>query len=606
MRNSFRMIDGGAGNVCSDAQFDGLSIETVNSRNSHVAASDKIKPKKPLCTLTSSTAEEVVEEIKQKFRRQGVLDPALEMTLDDAVAQFHQADPPEVLIVFATATMLNNTLIHFRTKPDLSQNDIGCYARSSGDLLLGNGEEIHHFMDSTCIFYHPFSWRYMAMRMEGLRLQWELEYEGVTKEAAYAHVAAQAYPTDSTQEFITFADIVYNAGTRIVDKQATGITSVPSSTRFSGYYQQDRIGLPDQAFDMAPYAYSEDAQAVRKIETGSSMSASEQMDSMPIFIVQKSLASRAPYYNGEDRTDEGSVRLKLYEAVTAFTINEFDHFFVKSPFLRDIALEQNQRYYTHQERTCFTAAEVYAYAAQNIVPAMWSVDEWFEHRVGSRFGKLMYGGKDIGFCCQYSTSDETSHHLASSCANGSGHWNGLMTGVEAFVRPSSEETYFENGPEIQVGFTCATSENPYVTCKIDYEAHAVAVAEFGFRLTIRNWESAPEQVVRSAIKAACQETVKSTAEFIGYRFDYILGKVGDVEVYCPKMDGKFAMRAESVVQLLDIDVENDPLEDIVEALKEGIKISIRVDPMADGTCAMMNDFDYGRMNEATCSQAWWK
>lgn len=206
MRDTYWIKEGGAGNVCSKAQKEGLSPSAVLARNRAVNASAGRHWTKYLAHWTDrNTIRSDVQALRNTFEAAGVpIDASLEAALEYAVNALEEQGKAFVVII-AYTYMLPNTLIHYGEAPTIGEGPD--YRNTSHKLFLSNGGTIQP--DATageggCTFYHPFAWRYAwfdDVFTEPFQLEWV--YAGA--EVAHFHAGVRFEVKSAGKSPLTFS-----------------------------------------------------------------------------------------------------------------------------------------------------------------------------------------------------------------------------------------------------------------------------------------------------------------------------------------------------------------------------------------------------------------
>lgn len=234
-RSYFQMKEGGAGNVVSEAQQQGLAVSTLVQRNDSVSAErdDAPFPNSLIEFDSANTFDERKERLIQAFADKGVeVDAQLLEVLADAEYQVKQQR--KYCIIVSDALMLHKTLIHYDTPPAINGGvlDVPEYDGESHKILFSNGGTIQTLNEKyLCIFYHPFAWRYTALVFDTApRFMVEWSYLGANVAKSVGDVTwwvnVVPYNIYNTKTLIGFAPFgVWSSNYEEFTKMASGFPS---------------------------------------------------------------------------------------------------------------------------------------------------------------------------------------------------------------------------------------------------------------------------------------------------------------------------------------------------------------------------------------------
>ena len=591
MKSFFYICQGGAGNVNSDAQTKGLTIGALSSRNAVVAGQSSLNVPKPLCKLNAQNAEQEVERIKEAFTSKGVLDPQLETVLNDALVAFLSDDPPEVLEVFAVSQMLPQTLIHKGEKPALDKGEDGTYAEMSCNILESNGGKI----GGNAIFYHPFSWQYVAIARGGFFFIWQCKYEGYEKSEGAAALAVEAHcnignmfafapfmkspqrPNDDTD---TIADYTHYCNPSLPIRY---VWQTPDYGTPSTKYRQARHGVEDVLFKNAPLKYNLTKEGIKTgMATSRGMeevgSIHGDFDFTPIFVVRDDDVNGLQHGLIKEMADvdgvtpiEGSERTIVFtSAYACFSLEDYQaRMNLASPFYRSSDAE--------------TGSLSFATVKQ-FIEEVKSPNKSYADFIDTINAVLMREG--IPIAGEYTNSNGRGIVYAFN-ANDIYFSNagGIIHGFETPSLVQSVGIGEFDGVH-NVGVFRAKTQAPYNICDevaISVRQNIVVYlgdcirnfhVEYSTTLKIKvnmsigsAWQDFSEDVVRSALMNS--ESVLPNTIFSDCNADFIYCVTNGKNFYLINGANGYGVPVKTIAELNGVNIATDPLEDVIQKLKVG-------------------------------------
>ena len=578
MRKYFRIAEDGRGNVLSRAQREGLSLEALLSRNKVIGSARGKDYTVPLVTLRADNdLEWKVGQVKQSFRNAGFLDPNLSQVLDDAVASLNSAEAPEVVYIYASGRMLSHTLIHHKQKPKVDaveEDGKPTYNPVAHKMLSSNGEAI----GGSCIFFHPFAWRYMAEAIEQIQFLWSVDYAGYKRgRDTYASIGCHvADVRGSNLKFFGFAPFMQapkDGGYYVGDwvdaiNPALDVSEIFRHNYGDFYinhkYTQARYGDPDLAIDRAPLKFNLSANGVKlsTAHNGNSVT-SESFDYVPIFVGERSQNLQS-YYNGLLSDGENEKRFLLTDAITCTTLENIQQCGLKNPWYRG----------TEELGGTVELKTMQSFASEAFVPPHKTAKGWWE----DLYRNLLYAGYlEVG---EYSDGTTGACGVVYDMDAGSfdiqdygvylqpipslklGRYDGL-TDVSIFhadVSPLKSVLYHEYD---EVGVSVNQSYSVFARGVCDkLSIHTQASISVHVKMTVSpNW------------RLLTDEEIKARINQTDALLNVIYTDAREIDTDLPLIENRDINLGE-LLNMLDIDWERTRMEEIIKKLTQGFTFTL--------------------------------
>lgn len=582
MLEQFRIKEGGAGNVVSDAQGKGLSQGELLPRNSAVDATPFAPDyTKPLVILYNNRYEEQLAQLLEDFRKKtSYLDDIYDI-YNKAYAEFNGANPPAFLIVYAKSAMLNKALIHYNKKPEIATDDDGSYRESSNLILKSNGGIISadvNKQESPCIFYHPFAWQYIVERLDFIA-KWRAVYDGYDVDEGYGGLESEARPYEDHNEGLFFGFAPFGLASddpsvvKVGDIRQTHSAQLNIDTVWvkpiEGYYQM-RYGEPYTPITQAPYRFVDFVPqnvVISEMMNDGVIWSDTALEFVPVFTAKRGdyplKLSWTTVYNQETGD-------KIAVSQTSGSVTSLDKLqrasLVKSPFYRSTWKEFA---YTTEDQPISTS-EIRSWVEANLVPPHLSNGEWWERFYNqmaitgaSECGEY---GLDSGEACGvvyamssvFRFSDDYKPCTTEPLPN--------LINVFRTLDIASDYTDWHTGVEV-----ISANDSFEVNTEMRYEVAYAPRVKIRLNMDIGSgWTMLPEDVVRASLKNSAQ-TIANALKTDGDVSAMFL-ELNGVRYELVATSGGANINLEPIISNAGIDFDNTPLEELINTLRTGFSV----------------------------------